>query len=87
MQKGSVFANVWISKNSDRIMSWKLWGKVTGEKMLILCKKQKIKILGELWTFLLSVHYYWKWLCLQNMLIFLEKCDFLYEGFYILTKS
>ena len=48
-----------------------------GAKMSILCNK--IKILGEMLTFSLRVHYYW--IC-----IFLEKCDFLCEGLYTLTK-
>ena len=49
-------------------MSCKLWGKVTSvsfdinfsAKMSVLSKK--IEILGEMLTFSLSVHYYWKWL-------------------------
>ena len=49
MQKASVFGqNEWISKYSDKIMSCKLWDKVTsvsvdinfGEKMSILSKKK-----------------------------------------------
>ena len=94
MQKASVFlANEWISKFSDEIMSRKLWGKVTsvsvninfGAKMSILCKK-KIEILGEMLTFSLSVHYYWKWLSFCKIYLFLEKCDFLCEGLYTLIK-
>ena len=93
----SFWANVWITKYSDRIMSCKLWGKVRsvsvnvnfGAKMSILCKKKKkrktIEILGEMLTFSLSVHYYWNWLCFCKICLFLEKCDLLCEGFYTLT--
>ena len=61
-------------------MSCKLWGKVTsvsvninsGAKMSILCKK--IEILGEMLTFSLSVHYYWKWLSFCKICLFLKQC-------------
>ena len=73
-------------------MLCKLWGKVTsvsvninfGAKMSILCKRNEI--LGEMLTFSLSVHYCWKWLSFCNICLFLEKCDFLCEGLYTLTK-
>ena len=73
-------------------MSCKLWGKVTsvsvninfGAKISIYCKK--CEILGEMLTFSLSVPYYWKWLCYCKICLFLEKCDFLCEGLYTLTK-
>ena len=72
-------------------MSCKLWGKVTivsvninsGAKMSILCKK--CEILGEILTFSLSVHYYWKWLSFfQNMLIFKTMCQNLIKKFNFL---
>ena len=74
-------------------MSCKLWGKITsvsvninfGAKMLILCKKKK-KILREMLTFSLSMHYNWKWLSFCKMCLFLEKSDSLCEGLYTLTK-
>ena len=70
----------------------KLWGKITsvsvninfGAKMLILCKKNEI--LREMLTFSLSMHYHWKWLSFCKICLFLEKCDFLCEGLYTLTK-
>ena len=73
-------------------MSGKLWGKITsvsvninfGAKMLILC--QKNDILKEMLTFSLSMHYHWKWLSFCKICLFLEKCDFLCEGLYTLTK-
>ena len=74
-------------------MSCKLWDKITsvsvninfGAKMSMLCKK--CEILGEMLTFSLSVHYYWKWLSFCKMCLFLEKkSDFLCEGLYMLTK-
>ena len=50
-------------------------------------KKKKIEILGEMLTFWLSVHYYWKWLSFFGKIcLFLEKCDFLCQGLYALTK-
>ena len=86
----SFWAYEWISKNSDKIMSCKLWGKITsvsvninfGAKMLILCKK-KNEILREMLTFSLSMHYHWKWLSFCKMCLFLEKkwllvCRFIY---------
>ena len=74
-------------------MSCKLWGKVTsvsvnvnfGGKKCQFCAK-KIYILGEMLTFSLSVHYYWKWLSFCKICLFLEKCEFLCEGLYTLTK-
>ena len=77
------WANEWISKYSDKIMSCKLWGKVTnvsvninfGAKMSFCAKK--IEILGEMLTFSLSVHYYWKRLSFCKICLFLEKCDIL----------
>ena len=74
-------------------MSCKLWGKVTsvsvnvnfGGKYVNFVPK-KYKFLGEMLTFSLSVHYYWKWLSFCIICLFLEKCDFLCEGLYTLTK-
>ena len=74
-------------------MSCKLWGKITSvsvninfgeKKMLILCKKNEI--LREMLTFSLSMHYHWKWLSFCKICLFLDKCDFLCEGLYTLTK-
>ena len=74
-------------------MLCKLWGKITsvsvninfGAKILILCKK-KNEILREMLTFSLSTNYHWKWLSFCKICLFLEKCDFLCEGSYTLTK-
>ena len=49
-----------------------------GAKMSMFYEK-KIEILGEMLTFSLSVHYYWKWLSFCKICLFLEKCDFLCE--------
>ena len=73
-------------------MSCKLWGKVTsvsvninfGARMSMFY--EEIEILGEMLTFSLSVHYYWKWLSFCKICLYLEKCDFLCEGLYTLTK-
>ena len=72
-------------------MSCKLWGKVTSVLSIsILVQKcyfmKKIEILGEMLTFSLSVHYYWKWLSFCKIYLFLEKCDFLSEGLYTLIE-
>ena len=75
------WANEWITKYSDKIMSCKLWGKVTsvsvninfGGKMSILCKN-KMEILGEMLTFSSSGHYYWKWLSFCKICLFLKQC-------------
>ena len=76
------WANEWISKYSDKIMSCKLWGKVTsvsvninsGAKMSILCKK--------IWNFGRNVDFFIKCalllkviIFLQNMLIFKTMCQ------------
>ena len=73
-------------------MSCKLWGKIKSvsvnikfcAKMLILCKKNDI--LREMLTFSLCMHYHWKWLSFCKICLFLEKCDFLCEGLYTLSK-
>ena len=70
----------------------KLWSKITsvfvninfGAKMLILYKKNEI--LREMLTFSLNMHYHWKWLSFCKICLFLDKCDFLCEGLYTLTK-
>ena len=56
-----------------------------GAKVSILC--EKIEIWGEMLTFSLSVHYYWKWLSFCKIYLFLEKCDFLSEGLYKVSNS
>ena len=80
------WANERNSKYSDKIMSYKLWGKVT--MFLSKCHfvQKKIEILGEMLTFSLSVHYYWKRLSFCKICLFLEKCDILCEGLYTLRK-
>ena len=53
------WAYEWISKNSDKIMSCKLWGKIAsvsvninfGAKMLIFCKKKRKKFWEKCWLF------------------------------------
>ena len=70
----------------------KQWGKMTSVSINInfLAKMSNLwKIdenLGEMLTFPLSVHYYWKWSCFCKTCLFLEKCDFLCEGLYTLTN-
>ena len=78
----SFWTNEWISKYSDKIMSCKLWGKVTsvsvninfGAKMSFLCEKN--------WNFGRNVDFFIKCallmkviIFLQNMLIFKTMCQ------------
>ena len=49
-------------------------------------QKKNNEILGEMLTFSLSMHYHRKWLSFCKICLFLEKCDFLCEGLYTLTK-
>ena len=73
-------------------MSCKLWGKVTSVLLISILVQEchyfmkKIEILGEMLTFSLSVHYYWKWLSFCKICLVLEKCDFLSEGFIYINK-
>ena len=85
MQKVLVFGqNEWIFKYSDKIMSFKLWSKVTSvflkinfcAKMSILGEK-KLNFVRNVDFFQTIVHYYWKWTCL-----FSENCDFLCDCLY-----
>ena len=89
MQKVLVFwSNEWIFKYSDKIMSCKLWSKVTSvflninfcAKMSILGKK--IEFREKCWFFQTSVHYYWKWTSYWKTCLFSENCDFLCESLY-----
>ena len=50
------------------------------------CARKKNEILGDMLTFSIKVLYYWKWLSFCKICLFLEKCDFLCEGLYTLTK-
>ena len=68
----SFWANEWISKYSDKIMSCKLWGKITsvsvninfGAKMSILCEKN--------WNFGRNVDFFIKCVLLLKVIIFLQ---------------
>ena len=55
-----------------------------GAKMSMFYKKKWN--FGRNVDFSLSVHYYWKWLSFCKICLYLEKCDFLCEGLYTLTK-
>ena len=85
------WANEWISKYSDKIMSCKLWGKLTsvsvninfGGNMSILCKKN--------WNFGRNVDFFIKCalllkviIFLQNVLIFKTMCQNLIKKFQFL---
>ena len=78
----SFWPNEWIFKYSDKIMSCKLWSKVTSvflninfcAKMSILGKK-KIEFREKCWFFQTIVHYYWKWTSYWKTCLFSENCD------------
>ena len=89
----SFWVNEWIFKYSDKIMSCKLWSKVTSVFLNInFCAK--MSILGKNnWSsvrnvdFLkLCVHYYWKWLSYWKTCLFSENFDFLCECLYTLRN-
>ena len=72
----------WIFKYSDKIMSCKLWNKVTSVFLNInFCAKlsilgKKIEFREKCWFFQTIVHYYWKWSCYWKTCLFSENCDF-----------
>ena len=84
----SFWPNEWIFKYSDKIMSCKLWSKVTSvflninfcAKMSILGKK--IEFREKCWFFQTSVHYYWKWTSYWKTCLFSENFDFLCDCLY-----
>ena len=84
----SFWVNEWIFKYSDKIMSCKLWSKVTSvflninfcAKMSILGKK--IEFREKCWFFQTSVHYYWKWTSYWKICLFSENCDFMCDCLY-----
>ena len=75
---------------SDKIMSCKLWSKVTSvflninfcAKMSILGKKKKMKFCEKCLLFQTIVHYYWKWISFWKTCLFSENCDFLCDWVY-----
>ena len=85
----SFWPKEWIFKYSDKIMSCKLWSKVTSVflninfcvKMSIFGKK-KIEFREKCWFFQTSVHYYWKWTSHWKTCLFSETCDFLCDCLY-----
>ena len=84
----SFWPNEWIFKYSDKIMSCKLWSKVTSvflninfcAKMSILGKK--IEFREKCWFFQTIVHYYWKWTSYWKTCLFSENFDFLCDCLY-----
>ena len=86
----SFWPNEWIFKYSDKIMSCKLWSKVTSvflninfcAKMSIFGKTKKIEFREKCWFFETSVHYYWKWTSYWKTCLFSENCDFLCDCLY-----
>ena len=78
----SFWPNEWIFKYSDKIMSCKLWSKVTSvflninfcAKMSILGKK-KLNFVRNVDSFQTSVHYYWKWKSYWKTCLFSENCN------------
>ena len=94
MQKVLVFGlNEWIFKYSDKIMSYKLWSKVTSVFLNInFCAKlsilgiKKIEFRERCWLFQTIVHYYWKRTSYCKTCLFSENCDFLCECLYTLRN-
>ena len=88
----SFWPNDWIFKYSDKIMSCKLWSKVTSVFLNInICAKmsifgKKIEFREKCWFFQTSVHYYWKWTSHWKTCLFSETCDFLCECLYTLRN-
>ena len=85
----SFWPNKWIFKYSDKIMSCKLWSKVTSVFLNInFCAKnvnfgkKKIEFREKCWFFQTSVHYYWKWTSYWKTCLFSENCDFLCDCLY-----
>ena len=90
----SFWPNEWIFKYSDKIMSCKLWSKVTSvflninfcAKLSILAKK-KNEFREKCWFFQTIVHYYWKWTSYWKTCLFSENCDFLCDCLYTPRNS
>ena len=91
----SFWPKEWIFKYSDKIMSSKLWSKVTSvflninfcAKMSILGKK-KIEFREKCWFFQTSVHYYWKWTSYWKTCLFFRKLWlFVWMSIYIKNLS
>ena len=89
----SFWVNEWIFKYSDKIMSCKLWGKVTSVFLNInFCTK--MSILGKNnWSSVRNVDFlkllcttYWKWISYWKTWSFSENCDFLCECLYTLRN-
>ena len=85
----SFWPNEWIFKYSDKIMSCKLWSKVTSVFLNIqfLCKnvnfgKKKLNFVRNVDFFQTIVHYYWKWTSYWKICLFSENCDFLCDCLY-----
>ena len=77
--------NEWIFKYSDKIMSCKLWSKVTFFSTSIFVQKcqfweKKIEFLEKCWFFQTIVH--WKWTSYWKTCLFSENCDFLCDCLY-----
>ena len=85
----SFWVNEWIFKYSDKIMSCKLWSKVTSvflninfcAKMSIFWEK-KLNFVRNVDFFQTIVHYYWKWTSYWKTCLFSENCDFLCDCLY-----
>ena len=74
--------------SSDKIMSCKLWSKVTSVFLNInFCASvnfwgKKIEFREKCWFFQTIVHYYWKWTSYWKTYLFSENCDFLCDCLY-----
>ena len=85
----SFWPNEWIFKYSDKIMSCKLWSKVTSVfPTSIFCAKlsifweKKLKFCEKFWLFQTIVVCYWVWISYWKTCLFSENCDFLCDCLY-----
>ena len=85
----SFWPNEWIFKYSDKIMSCKLWSKVTSVFSTSIfvqkCQfwgKKKLNFVRNVDFFQTIVHYYWKWTSYWKTCLFSENCDFLCDCLY-----
>ena len=86
----SFWPNEWIFKYSDKIMSCKLWSKVTSVfstsifvQKCPFWEKKNFEFRENCWFFQTIVRYYWKWTSYWKTCLFSENCDFLCDCLYV----
>ena len=71
-KKRQFFGNEWISKFIDKIMSCKLWGKVTSVSVIINFGAKVSILCGKHWNFVRNVDFFIKCALLLKVIIFLQ---------------